>query len=318
MAAHASDRRVVYAALIGNLLIAVTKFIAAAWTGSSAMLSEGVHSAVDTGNELLLLYGLKRASAPPDRAHPLGYGRELYFWSFIVALLVFALGAGISLYEGVMHILDPEPIEDPTVNFVVLGLSALFEGYSWSVALKAFRAAKGDLGYLQAVRQSKDPTTFTVLFEDSAALIGLGIAAAGIGLSLWLERPEFDGAASIGIGLVLAATATLLARECKGLLLGEPVLPEVRDDLLRLVREDPGLAAANGLITVHIGPAQVVAALSAEFEDRLTAPEIEATVRRIENRIRAAHPEVTMLFVKPQSVGTYAQRIRALDEGRSG
>ena len=180
MARHSSSGKVLYAALLGNVLIATTKFAAAAWTGSSAMLSEAVHSLVDTTNELLLLYGLHRSRRPPDRAHPLGHGRELYFWSFVVALMVFGLGAGVSLFEGVSHMLHPVPIENPTVNYLVLGLSFVFESGSWWVAFRAFRAAKGRLGYLEAIGVAKDPTTFTVLFEDSAALLGLLIAFAGI------------------------------------------------------------------------------------------------------------------------------------------
>ncbi len=204
MAAHAGSKKVIYAALAGNLMIAVTKFGAALFTGSSAMLSEGVHSLVDTGNGLLLLLGLKRASRPADVTHPLGHGRELYFWSFIVALLVFALGAGVSLYEGIMHIIEPVPVENPLVNYIVLGLSFLFEGSSWMVALREFRRSKGKLGYIQAVRLSKDPSVYTVLFEDSAALAGLVIAFFGILGAQLLEVPELDGAASIGIAWCLA------------------------------------------------------------------------------------------------------------------
>jgi cation diffusion facilitator family transporter len=317
MAAHAGSMKVIYAALIGNLLIACTKFAAALFTGSSAMLSEGVHSLVDTGNEVLLLHGLRRAARPPDRSHPLGHGREIYFWSFIVALLVFALGAGVSLYQGVAHIRAPEPIENPKVNYIVLGLSFLFEGYSWRVALKEFRATKGKAGYLEAVRRSKDPTTFTVLFEDSAALAGLAIALVGIGAAQALDMPELDGVASLGIGLVLAATAVFLARECKGLLIGESALPEVQASLLRIANEDPAVQRANGVITVQMGPSQIVAALSAEFEDHLSSPEIEACVSRIEARIRAAHPEITTLFVKPQTAHTWRER-RARIESAAG
>ena len=317
MAAHAGSMKVIYAALIGNLLIACTKFAAALFTGSSAMLSEGVHSLVDTGNEVLLLHGLRRAARPPDRSHPLGHGREIYFWSFIVALLVFALGAGVSLYQGVAHIRAPEPIENPKVNYIVLGLSFLFEGYSWRVALKEFRATKGKAGYLEAVRRSKDPTTFTVLFEDSAALAGLAIALVGIGAAQALDMPELDGVASLGIGLVLAATAVFLARECKGLLIGEAALPEVQASVLRIANEDPAVQRANGVITVQMGPSQIVAALSAEFEDHLSSPEIEACVSRIEARIRAAHPEITTLFVKPQTAHTWRER-RARIESAAG
>ncbi|RVA22270.1 cation diffusion facilitator family transporter, partial [Mesorhizobium sp. M7D.F.Ca.US.004.03.1.1] len=232
MAGHGGSKRVIYAALAGNLAIAVTKFAAALFTGSSAMLSEGVHSLVDTGNGGVLLYGMRRAARPADRTHPLGHARELYFWSFIVALLVFALGAGVSFYEGVVHIMAPEPVANAEVTYIVLGLAFLFEGSSWWVALKEFRKQKGKEGWLQAVQSSKDPSVYTVLFEDSAALLGLIVAFAGILAADLLEMPELDGAASIGIGLILGATAIFLARESKGLLIGEPASLEVQRQVL--------------------------------------------------------------------------------------
>ncbi|WP_159715604.1 cation diffusion facilitator family transporter [Geminicoccus flavidas] len=314
MAAHAGSNKVIYAALLGNLLIAITKFGAAGFTGSSAMLSEGVHSLVDTGNEILLLYGLHRARRPPDRTHPLGHGREIYFWSFIVALLVFALGAGVSIYEGISHVLAPHPVENVHVNYVVLLLSILFEGYSWRVALKEFRREKGKLGYLAAVRRSKDPTTFTVLFEDSAALLGLVIALAGITLAQLLAMPELDGVASIGIGLVLAATAVFLARESKGLLMGEPALPEVQRSILAIAGHDPAVERANGVLTVQMGPDQVVVAISAEFADELQATTIEECVERLEQALKAAHPEIVDIFVKPQSAGRWQAARQKLDQ----
>lgn len=316
MATRSGSRIAVYAALAGNLLIAITKFVAAAMTGSSAMLSEGVHSLVDTGNELLLLYGLRQASRPPDQSHPLGYGRELYFWSFIVALLVFALGAGVSFYEGVVHILDPEPVRDPVITYVVLGLSFLFEGASWLVAMKQFRAEKGRLGYIAAMRLSKDPTTFTVLFEDTAALIGLVIAGAGIGAAQVFGIPELDGVGSLGIAAVLAITAMFLARESKGLLLGEPAAAALQREVLRLAEEDEAVGRANGVITVHLGPEEIVAALSVEFEDAMTANQIEACVERIEARLQRERPEVVRLFLKPQAASTWrARRAQFHDAG---
>src|SRR5207302_7473031 len=226
MASRAS-KRVIYAALVGNLLVALTKFLTAGLTGSSAMASEAVHSLVDTGNEVLLLYGLRRAARPPDELHPLGHGRELYFWSFIVTILIFALGAGVSMYEGILHVIAPVPISNPVVNYVVLGLALVLEGTSWGVALKEFRAVKGKRGYFEAVRQSKDPTMFMVLFEDTAALIGVMIALAGIATSETFDLPVLDGAASIGIGVLLGVVAMFLAREAKGLLIGEPATLEV-------------------------------------------------------------------------------------------
>jgi cation diffusion facilitator family transporter len=312
MAAQSGNRIVVYAALAGNFLIAITKFVAAAMTGSSAMLSEAVHSLVDTGNELLLLYGMHRAARPPDTSHPLGHGRELYFWSFVVAVLIFALGAGVSAYEGVMHILAPEEIENPTTNYIVLGLSAIFEGVSWTVALREFNRQKGALGYLEAIRKSKDPTTFTVLIEDSVALLGLIAAFLGVLAAQLTGMPELDGAASIVIGLLLGATAVFLARESKNLLLGEPALPEVDAAILEIAAADPAIRHANGVITTQLGPSQVIASLSAEFADHLTADDIERCVERLEAGIRQSHPEVTTLFVKPQSHRTWAEHTQRL------
>ncbi|MEO8141773.1 MAG: cation diffusion facilitator family transporter, partial [Sphingomicrobium sp.] len=226
MAEH-NNKTAIYAALIGNLAIAATKGVAATITGSSAMLSEAVHSAVDTGNALLLLYGLKRAAKPPDQRHPFGYGRELYFWCFVVALLVFALGAGISIWEGVRHLRDPEPITRPWVNYVVLGLAFLFESGSWYFGWKAFAASRGRGSFWSSVTDSKDPTTFMILFEDSAALLGIVIAAIGTFLSVQLGDPRIDGAASILIGVVLALVAVVLGRESKELLIGERASPEL-------------------------------------------------------------------------------------------
>ncbi|AZO72515.1 MAG: cation diffusion facilitator family transporter [Mesorhizobium sp.] len=314
MAGHAGSKRVIYAALAGNLAIALTKFAAAFFTGSSAMLSEGVHSLVDTGNGGLLLHGMRRAARLADRAHPLGHGRELYFWSFIVALLVFALGAGVSFYEGVVHIMAPEPIVNARVNYIVLGLSFLFEGSSWLVALKEFRQEKGSQGWFQAVRHSKDPSVYTVLFEDSAALLGLIVAFAGILASGLLEIPELDGVGSIGIAIILGATAAFLARESKGLLMGEPASPEVQRKVLAIAEDDPAVQRANGILSVHIGPEEIVAGLSIEFEDHLTAPEIEACVERLEARLKTDMPEITRLFVKPQATGTWERRRKAIAE----
>jgi len=298
--AGTESTRVVFAALLGNVLVALTKFAAAAITGSSAMASEAVHSLVDTGNELLLLYGLRRAAKPPDADHPFGHGRELYFWSFIVALAIFAVGAGASIFEGVRHIRSPVAIKNPAVNYVVLALAMVFEGGSWWVAFKQFRAAKGEIGYLEAVRKSKDPTTFTVLAEDTGAILGILIALAGT-VSAWvLDRPVLDGAASIAIGVLLGLIAIVLARETKGLLIGEPARSELVSSICAMARAQPGIQRSNGLFTVHIGPRQVVAALSVDFIDTLSAGEVETIVATLEDRVRKAHPEVVSLLVKPQ------------------
>jgi len=316
VAAQTTSTRAVYAALIGNLLVAATKLAAALWTGSSAMLSEAVHSFVDTGNAVLLLYGIRRAVHPPDAEHPLGYGRELYFWSFIVALLVFALGAGVSVYEGVVHIRDPEPISDPLVNYIVLGCALLFEGGSWAVALRQFREMKDPLGYYEAFRRSKDPPSFMVLFEDSAALIGIVIAALATFAAVELRAPVLDGIGSILIGVVLAVVAALLARESKSLLIGERADNRLNESILRIAGAESSVARANGALTVQLAPDQVVAAVSLDFADELSAGDIEEKVADIERKIRAAHPQIVALFVKPQTDKSFRQAVRRrLGEG---
>lgn len=305
MSETALSKRVVYAALVGNLLVAATKFIAAAVTGSSSMLSEAVHSLVDTGNEGLLLYGYFRSSRRPDDTHPLGYGRELYFWSFIVSLLLFAIGAGVSLYEGVNHIIAPTPITDPTVNYIVLAISAVFEGATWWIALKRFGKLKGRRGYWEAMRDSKDPPSFMVLFEDTAALIGIAIAAAGNFAAQHWGISAIDGIASILIGIVLAIAATALARENKALLIGERASDDVINSILALAISEPSVDGANDVFAVHLAPDQILVALSLEFSDELRTPQIEAAIVRLEDRIRKKHPEVIALFVKPQTRRTF-------------
>lgn len=301
-----------YVALASNLAIAATKFCAAAFTGSSAMLSEGVHSLVDTTNELLLLYGIRRAARPPDINHPFGHGRELYFWTFIVALLVLVFGAAVAGYEGINHILHPVASRNPLTNYIVLGASFLFEGASWWVALATFRTSQGKQGFFEAFRNSKDPTTFTVLFEDSAAMLGLGIAAAGIAAAQAWDAPWLDGLASIGIACVLLVSSLLLARETKALLIGEPAKPHLRDEILRLAAEDQDVRHVNGMLTVQLGPKQIVAALSIEFREQLSTSQIESCVDRIESAIRRVHPEVTSCFVRPQDAATWRRRAGSL------
>jgi cation diffusion facilitator family transporter len=308
-ASRYSSQTVIYAAIAGNLLVALTKFGAALWTGSSAMLSEGIHSVVDTGNEVLLLYGMRRSTVRPDREHPLGYGREIYFWSFVVALLVFALGAGLSFYEGIAHVMSPTPIQNPAVNYVVLALSAVFEGSTWWIALRNFKGQTRYAELSKAIRDSKDPPSFMVLLEDSAALIGLLVAFAGTYFSVSLNLPELDGVASILIGVVLAATATLLARETKGLLIGEAANQSIVDAITRHAEEIEGIAHANGILTVHLAPRQIVVALSLEFADELRTQEIEAKVSELERCLCRLHPEVVALFVKPQSPSGFKKTI---------
>jgi cation diffusion facilitator family transporter len=310
--AKSSSKRVIYAALAGNLLVALTKFAAAFWTGSSAMLSEAIHSLVDTSNQVLLLYGIHRSSIPPDADHPLGHGRELYFWSFIVALLMFMLGAGVTFFEGVSHIIDPHEVTDPYINYIVLGCSAVFEGATWAIALKEFRKTKGGAGYLEAIKRSKDPPSFMVLFEDTAALLGLLIAFAGTLGAQLLAMPRLDGVAAIGISLVLGIAALLLARESKGLLIGETASPRVNKAIIEVARKIPGIERADVVFTVHLAPTQIVAALSVEFADSLTTSDIEKSVLALEGAICGALPDLVAIFIKPQTAGSYQSSQRML------
>ena len=296
-----SSRRVIYAAILGDFLIGMTKLTAAAWTGSSSMVSEGVHSIVDTGNGFLLLYGMRRAAARPDLDHPLGYGREIYFWSFVVAVLLFAFGAGVSLYEGVIHVFSPEPVQHVTANYAVLAISAMFDGTTWWLALRNFRGERRYSELVDAIRNSKDPPSFMVLFEDSAALAGILVAFTGIFLSVDLNLPVLDGIGSILIGLILAVTAGLLAKETKSLLIGEPADPGIVASIKHVAEKIDGITHANGILTLHLAPQQILVALSLEFADELKTPDIEARVIELERCVRLSHPQVVAVFVKPQS-----------------
>lgn len=312
--AETSSRTAVIAALVGNLLIAVTKGIAAAVSGSSAMLSEAVHSVVDSGNEVLLLYGQHRSNKPPDRLHPLGYGREIYFWSFVVALLIFALGAGVSIYEGVKHIQHPEPMTKPLVNYAVYACSALFEGISWWFGWNAFQRVRGDKTLFAAVHASKDPPSFMVLFEDSAALVGLAIAAIATVFSTGLGKPWIDGAGSVLIGIVLAVVAVLLARETKDLLIGERARPELSEAIRDAAEREPGVIGVEGILTSQLGPNQVIATVGVEFDDKLRTPDIERIIGHLENELRKDHPELFRVFVRPHP-DQYQGEVRLLDVG---
>ncbi len=300
MAAH-SSRTVIFAALAGNAAIAVTKFAAAAATGSSAMLSEAIHSVVDTGNQLLLLYGLKRAARPPDAKHPFGYGLQLYFYTFVVAVMIFGLGAVIAILQGIEKIRHPAEVHTAWINYVVLGVGVLFEGGVWLVALKGFNRERAGRPWFASIRSSKDPTVFTVLFEDTAALAGLGVALLGVFLSETLHMPVIDGIASVVIGAILAGTAFFLAYESQSLLTGEAASHETRVGINRIARAEPGVVSLNQALTMHFGPNDVLVALSLDFEDSLAASEVERAVTHIERAIKRAHPDVTRVFVEAQS-----------------
>jgi cation diffusion facilitator family transporter len=294
------SKKVIFAALIGNTLISLTKFIAAAFTGSSAMLSEGIHSLVDTGNQMLLLYGMKRAARPADERFPFGHGKEIYFWSFVVAILVFAVGAGVSIYEGIHRVLDPQPVENVLINYIVLGFAMLFEGGAWFMAFKEFSKAKGRRGYIEAVQQGKDPSMFVVLFEDSAAMLGLLVAFAGILLSQLSGILLFDGIASIIIGLILGGTATWLAYETKGLLIGESANPQVVAGIRAIAADCNSVDHVNEVLTMHMGPDYILANISVDFDDAISADEVEQNIAHIDRRIKQVYPQIKRVFIEAE------------------
>jgi cation diffusion facilitator family transporter len=301
MSAQTASTRTLVIALLANLGIAASKFAAAAVTGSSAMLTEGVHSVVDCTNQLLLMWGRHAARRPPDKYHPFGYGRELYFWSFVVAVLVFALGAGVSVYEGIIHIMEPEQAVSPIVAYAVLLVAFVLEGWSTLEAYREFRHSKGKLGWLEAIRNSKDPPAFIVLLENGAAMAGIVAAAVGVVFSQICGDPFYDGAASVVIGIILAITAALLAYESKALLIGEAADPEIVAALHRLVDGKKEVTGVGEVLTVHSSPDQITAMLSVDFEDHLSAREVEAIVCEIEKQVAAEYPIVTRLYIRPRS-----------------
>lgn len=304
----ASTKKAIYAAIIGNFAIAVTKFIAAGISGSAAMLAEGIHSLVDTGNGGLLLVGLKKSKQPPDDRHPYGYGKEVYFYALMVAVLIFGLGGGVSIYEGITHMLealDPEHdihMGDPTLSYIVLSLAIVFESVVWYIAWKEFQKAKGDASSWSFIRRTKDPTIFAVLFEDSAALAGLVVALLGVSLSQALEMPVLDGAASVLIGLILCIVAAALLYECKGLLIGESADPDVMQTVRGLVQDDAAILEIVRGLTLHMGPERVVLNLEVTFDPALEAEEIEAAVDRLERGVREEYDTVKYIFVEAKSL----------------
>ncbi|MCJ2011060.1 cation diffusion facilitator family transporter [Methylobacterium sp. J-076] len=301
----------IYAAAGANLAIAAAKFAGGFLTGSTAMFAEGVHSVVDTLNQILLLVGLKRAAKPADRRHPFGYGREIYFYAFVVALMIFLGGGVFALYEGVERILHPEPDKDAHlfglvipglyVNLAILGFSILAEGYSWTVAMRQFWAEKGRHSALHAIRRSKDPSLFTILAEDTAALAGLLIALAGVVLAHVLEMPALDGAASIGIGLVLVGMALFLMVETHGLLIGEAADPDLVAAIAEIVREEEGVIHLNEVLTQHLGPSDILVNVSLDMADDMTAGAVEAVVGRLDKALKARDPDVTRVFIEIQA-----------------
>lgn len=295
-----------YAALLANAAIAVTKFGAGLFTGSAAMLAEGVHSTVDTGNELLLLYGMRRAQRTATPQHPFGYGREIYFWAFVVAIVIFALGGCVSVIEGVYSLVHGRPTSDAAVDYALLGLALVFESASWIVAFRAFRSQAPAGRYWRAIHRSKDPTNFSVLLEDTAAIVGILIAFAGIFLGEWLRSSTPDAAASVAIGLLLACVAGILAYECKGLLIGESALPEALERVRHLIAADPRIEGPARLASMHLGPADVLLAIDADFANSLSAAEIEQAVADLEARIRRECPEMNHIMIEARNLTSAA------------
>jgi cation diffusion facilitator family transporter len=298
----AESKKAIYAAIAGNAAIAVTKFTAAGFTGSSAMLSEGIHSLVDTGNGGLLLLGIRMSKKPADTIHPFGYGKELYFWTLIVAMLIFGIGGGVSIYEGILHLLHPAPLEDPTWSYIVLTLAMIFEGIVFAIAFRQFQSIKGDQSTWQAIRRSKDPTTFTVLFEDSAAMLGLIAAMLGIFLAHRFQNPYFDGAASIVIGLILATVAFFIGYESKGLLVGEGADPEILRSIKGLAEADPAVKTVERPLTMHFGPHTVLLTLNVQFHDDLSERDRESVLERLEKAIRSKHKTIKHVFIEAISM----------------
>jgi len=299
-----SAKKTIYAAMAANGAIAITKFFAASVTGSSAMLSEGIHSVVDTGNELLLLLGIKLSKRPPDDTHPFGYGQELYFWTLIVALFIFAIGGGMSIYEGINHVRYPEPLTDPFWSYTVLGLAVIFEGYSWNIALQEFLATKKEASLWDAIRASKDPTIFTILFEDTAALVGLFVAFIGVFSGHLLGNVYLDGVASIIIGVILCGVALLLASESKGLLIGEGADAETVASIRKITNEDPAVDKVIKVLTLHFGPQEILLNLEIEFVEELETEGLEVAIERLEASISGKHPEVENIFIEARSISS--------------
>ena len=300
MSSATASTRTIVVALLANVGIAISKFVAAAITGSSAMLTEGVHSAVDSTNQLLLMWGRRQAKKPPDRYHPFGYGRELYFWSFVVAVLVFALGAGVSIYEGIIHLHYPHETVSPFVGYGVLLVAFILDGWSTIEAYREFKVTKGDLGWIEAIRRSKDPAAFIVLLENAAAEAGVVTAAIGLFLAQKTGDTFYDGAASIVIGLILAVTALVLAYESKGLLIGEAADPEVVTGICKIVCAQKGVVAAGEVRTVHSSPDQITAMLSVDFDDSISAGDVERIVCEIEQEASQRWPQVRRLYIRPR------------------
>lgn len=297
------NRASIYSALLANLLIAIVKFIAGARTNSSSMISEGIHSVVDTINEILLLYGLKRSQKPPDKLRPFGYGKELYFWSFIVSILIFGLGGGLSIYQGILHILDPEPPGDPGWNYAVLIFSAIFEGTSLIIAIKAFNRTRGELSFWKAVVKSKDPTSFLVLFEDGAAVTGLAIVFVMMQLNHAYNLPVLDGVASVLVGLLLVFVSLILARESRSLLMGEGISPETQKKIIAIAENDKAVIKVANVLSTYQSPEEIMLMLIIYFKEDLDTEDITGSIDRIRTAIKREYQLVEFVIIQPQTLG---------------
>jgi cation diffusion facilitator family transporter len=297
-----SSSTAILGGLASNLAIAAIKFIAASFTGSSAMISEGIHSVVDSLNMILLLMGNNRSQKAANAMHPFGYGKEIYFWTLVVATSLFAAGGGMSMYEGITHIIDPEPLTDPIWNYIVLGSSLIFTGASWFLAFKEFSRTQIKKNIWQAVKESKDPATFTVLFEDTADILGLLVAFIGVYHGHKLNNPYIDGGASVVIGLILITTSLMLAYECRGLIIGESADVSVIESIKRITAADAAVEGVYPPLTMHMGPLDVLLALGINFKDELTAKDIAIAIDRIEKELRTSHPEIKRIYIEAKSI----------------
>lgn len=301
----------IYSAIGANILIAISKFVAASFTGSSAMISEGIHSLVDTGNGLLLLLGIKRSKQKPDALHPFGYGKEVYFWSFVVSVLIFALGGGFAIYEGIHALMDPKPLEDPTWNYIVLCAAIIFEGTALYLSLKTFNKSRKKAGNLiRNIIKSKDAATFAVIIEDTAAVTGLSIALLGVYLTQTLENPYIDGGASVLIGLLLLAVATFLARESKHLLLGESATPETVSSIEKILQNNKKVKEWCVPQTMHFGPDNILLVIELDLEDGMELDEAEETMANLREEIKQQQPKISQVYIQTQDLEDTSQKIK--------
>jgi cation diffusion facilitator family transporter len=302
------SRIAIFGAIGANIAIAVSKFTVAGITGSSVMISEGIHSTVDTFNGFLLLLGVKFSQRPPSQEHPFGHGKELYFWSLIVAVLIFGVGGGISAYEGILHMRSPAPIKDPFWNYIVLGIAAIFEGASFLIALRQFRAQDADGDFAEALRNNRDPSTLSVVAEDGAALIGLAIAAAGTVLSQALDMPVVDGAASALIGLLLCGVAIFLMQQLRGLLVGEGIRPDTSAAIRRITSAHPSVCKVGPILGMYMGADDILLTLDVEFQPSTTASDVARAVDAIEKQIRTAYPKIKRIYIEGRSLAATLQQ----------